>query len=56
MIWLMQDLFATTLDGRNASTSADLERLLGRPTRDLAEMVRKATHTGVWRAAAQATS
>jgi len=30
-LWLMEDLFASTLDGRNASISPDLPRLFGRP-------------------------
>ena len=42
------DLFATVLDGRNASLSGDVERILGRPPRDFAEYVASAVSTGVW--------
>lgn len=48
MLWLMQDLFANTLDGRNASVSGDLARLLGRPARDFADVVAEAARAGAW--------
>ena len=54
MLWLMQDLFASTLDGRNASVADDLPRLLGRPARDLAEVVAAAARAGAWRVPAEA--
>ena len=44
----MQDLFTQTLDGRNASVRADLPRLLGRPARDLADVVAEAAGAGAW--------
>ena len=54
MLWLMRDLFANTLDGRNASVADDLPRLLGRPARDLAEVVAEAARAGAWRVPAEA--
>lgn len=51
LLWLMRDLFASTLDGRNASVSPDLPRLLGRPSRDLATVAADAARAGAWEAA-----
>ena len=48
MLWLMRDLFANTLDGRNASVSDDLPRLLGRPARDFSDVVAAAARAGAW--------
>ncbi|MEQ9814335.1 MAG: NmrA family transcriptional regulator [Azospirillaceae bacterium] len=50
--WLMRELFSNVLDGRNASTTDDVERVLGRPPRDFADYVTATAATGVWRAAA----
>jgi uncharacterized protein YbjT (DUF2867 family) len=47
-LWLMGDLFANTLDGRNASVSFDLFRLLGRRPRDFATVVAEAAASGAW--------
>lgn len=48
-IALLLELFTKVLDGRNASTSADLQRLLGRPPRDFAAYARQTAATGAWR-------
>ncbi len=49
-LWLMRELFENTLDGRNASLSPDLPHLLGRPARDLADVVADAARAGSWEA------
>jgi uncharacterized protein YbjT (DUF2867 family) len=46
-------LFATELDGRNASVHDGVESVLGRPPRDFADYVRTAAATGVWAAPTQ---
>ena len=43
----MQDLFANTLDGRNASVTEDF-RASGRPARGLADVVAEAAGAGAW--------
>jgi uncharacterized protein YbjT (DUF2867 family) len=45
---LLMYLFTTVLDGRNASVTDDVERVLGRPARDFADYARDAASTGVW--------
>lgn len=42
------ELFAKVLDGRNASVSPDLERVLGRPGRDFREVIRDAAAANAW--------
>ena len=44
----LADLFVEVLDGRNASVSGDVERVLGRPATDFAEFARRTAGTGVW--------
>ena len=44
----LADLFVEVLDGRNASVSGDVERVLGRPATDFAAFARRAADTGVW--------
>ena len=41
-------LFAKVLDGRNASVSPDVERVLGRPARDFREVVAETAASGSW--------
>ena len=43
----LADLFVKVLDGRNASVSGDVERVLGRPATDFAAFARRAAATGV---------
>ena len=45
---LLVYLFATVLDGRNASAGDGVERVLGRPARDFADYARDTAATGVW--------
>ena len=48
VVWLLNYLFATVLDGRNASITDGVRRALGRGPRDFAEYARDAAATGVW--------
>ncbi len=45
---LLDFLFTTVLDGRNASTADGVERALGRPARDFRDYVRAAAARGAW--------
>lgn len=46
--WLLNYLFATVLDGRNARLSDGVRRALGREPCDFAEYARRVAATGVW--------
>ena len=48
VIWLIDYLFATVLDGRNAYLTDGVQRALGREPRDFAEYARDTAATGVW--------
>ena len=48
LLWLMQDLFTNTLDGRNASVRRDVENVLGRKPEDFADFARQAAREGAW--------
>ena len=48
LVWLLNYLFTTVLDGRNASLADGVRRALGREPRDFAEYVRNAAAAGVW--------
>ncbi len=48
MIWLIDYLFSTVLDGRNQSVTDGVERALGRKPRDFAGYARATAETGVW--------
>jgi uncharacterized protein YbjT (DUF2867 family) len=47
-IWLLNYLFTTVLDGRNAQVTDGVQRALGRPAKDFADYARKTAATGVW--------
>lgn len=49
--WLLDYLFGTVLDGRNAHLCDGVERALGRAPRDFAEHAREVAARGVWRVA-----
>ncbi len=49
--WLVNYLFSTVLDGRNAHLADGVERALGRPPRDFADYARHTAAAGVWDAA-----
>ena len=51
-VWLMDYLFATILDGRNAYLTDDVETVLGRPPKDFSEFAREVALTNTWRQAA----
>ncbi len=46
--WLLNYLFATVLDGRNASIGDGVQKALGREPRDFADFCRAAAASGVW--------
>ncbi len=50
--WMLDYLFATVLDGRNASLTDGIERALGRAPKDFADYARDVAKTGVWEQAA----
>lgn len=49
-VWLVNYLFTTVLDGRNASLTDGVQRALGRPPKDFAEYARETAATGAWKA------
>jgi uncharacterized protein YbjT (DUF2867 family) len=46
--WLLNYLFSTVLDGRNASLGDGVQKALGREPRDFADFCRAAATSGVW--------
>ncbi len=52
VVWMLDYLFATVLDGRNAYLTDGVKRALGRPPKDFAEYAREIAATNVWRAVA----
>jgi uncharacterized protein YbjT (DUF2867 family) len=50
---LLDYLFTTVLDGRNASVTDGVERALGRPARDFRDYAREAAARGAWDPAAE---
>ena len=52
VVWMLDYLFATVLDGRNAYLTDGVERALGRPPKDFADYARDVAATGAWRVAA----
>lgn len=47
-IWLVNYLFTEVLDGRNASVTNDIEKVLGRKAKDFTEFVKETALTGIW--------
>jgi hypothetical protein len=47
--WLLNYLFETVLDGRNAYIADGVERALGRKPSDVTEFARRIAARGVWR-------
>ncbi len=47
-VWLVNYLFTTVLDGRNANLSDGVQRALGREPRDFTDYAKAAAVTGVW--------
>ena len=52
VVWMLDYLFATVLDGRNAYLTDGVQRALGREPKDFADYAREIAATGVWRAVA----
>lgn len=52
VVWMLDYLFATVLDGRNAYLTDGVRRALGRPPRDFADYAREVAATGLWSKAA----
>ncbi len=52
VLWLLDYLFTTILDGRNAHLADGVQRALGRPPRDFSEYAKDVAATGIWRAVA----
>lgn len=53
VIWLLDYLFATVLDGRNAHLTDGVQRALGRPPKDFADYARATARTAIWRGVSQ---
>ena len=51
VVWMMDYLFSTVLDGRNAHLTDGIERALGRPPKDFADYARDMATSGVWEVA-----
>lgn len=49
VVWMLDYLFSTVLDGRNAYLCDGVERALGRPPKDFADYAKDVAATGVWR-------
>lgn len=47
-LWLMNYLFTTVFDGRNANVSDGVQRALGREPRDFSDYVQRVAQTGIW--------
>ena len=52
VLWMLDYLFATVLDGRNAYITDGVQRALGREPKDFADFARDVADTGLWNAAA----
>ncbi|MEM8962298.1 MAG: NAD(P)H-binding protein [Acidobacteriota bacterium] len=48
VVWLMDYLFSTVLDGRNSHLTDGVQRALGRSPKDFADYARETATTGVW--------
>ena len=54
VVWLLDYLFTTVLDGRNAYLTDGIQRALGRAPRDFTTYAKETAATGIWEAAALA--
>ena len=52
VLWMLDYLFATVLDGRNAYLTDGVQRALGRQPKDFSDYARGVAGTGLWNAAA----
>ena len=56
VVWMLDYLFSTVLDGRNAYLTDGIQRALGRSPKDFAEYAKAVATTGLWREAALTAS
>lgn len=56
VVWMLDYLFNTVLDGRNAHRTDGIQRALGRPPKDFAEYAQAVAATGLWRGGALTAS
>lgn len=52
VVWMLDYLFSTVLDGRNAHLTDGVQRALGRPPKDFADFAKDVAATGAWSVAA----
>ena len=52
VVWMLDYLFSTVLDGRNAYLCDGVQRALGRPPKDFADYAREVAAAGLWKVAA----
>ena len=52
VVWMLDYLFSTVLDGRNAHLTDGVQRALGRPPKDFADFAKDVAAKGIWRVAA----
>ena len=48
VVWMLDYLFSTVLDGRNAHLTDGVQRALGRPPKDFADYASDAAASGAW--------
>ncbi|MEZ5346510.1 MAG: hypothetical protein R2681_13250 [Pyrinomonadaceae bacterium] len=53
VVWIMDYLFSTVLDGRNSFVTDGVQRALGRAPKDFSDYAREIVQTGVWEARSQ---
>lgn len=56
VVWMLDYLFNTVLDGRNAHLTDGIQRALGRSPKDFADYAKEVAATGLWRGTALAIS
>jgi uncharacterized protein YbjT (DUF2867 family) len=52
VVWILDYLFSTVLDGRNAYLTDGVQRALGREPKDFADYAREMAASGIWRVSA----
>jgi uncharacterized protein YbjT (DUF2867 family) len=52
VVWMLDYLFSTVLDGRNAHLADGVQRALGREPKDFAVYAKEVAATGIWKAVA----
>ncbi|WP_108810886.1 NAD(P)H-binding protein [Sphingorhabdus sp. Alg231-15] len=52
VVWILDYLFSTILDGRNGHLTDGVARALGRPPKDFADYAREIAASGIWKTAA----